>query len=322
MKLFSPRSKVYGSKNWEPLGVEENAQLEKFIIENDTNKYEKKWETIYKTNGVPDNRIGKIITEFIDKKIQDKTVFSIIRVNDGEGTVIFGEHFKGYDQSLLDHYISKRISYIIFGSHSVIPEEINTFRRLLISSMDNADILGIPEKSFIRRRLDEEDKKHVDVRAVLGSYAQISYLHDRKYNKSKVFMSPWLSKYLLPHYHSIFLKFKHIAIITGNVNLGMKIKQHFDLDDVAEILIPTQRSMLDTNAPLHWPNRYFEVLEEIKNLAPNTLVLVAAGILGKPYCNAVKLSNNCAIDIGHVADIWDGNVTRPGIKAHVEKWAL
>ena len=81
MKLFSPRSKVYGSKNWEPLGVEENAQLEKFIIENDTNKYEKKWETIYKTNGVPDNRIGKIITEFIDKKIQDKTVFSIITVN-------------------------------------------------------------------------------------------------------------------------------------------------------------------------------------------------------------------------------------------------
>ena len=318
-------SELYGSEIWEPFTIQANYQFEKFLYKNNSKKYEKKRDSIHQKYGIDEKHIGAKILDFIGEKINSGTPFSIIRVNDGEGTLLFGELFNEYNKGVLDSYITRRISYIIFGSHSIIPDNLDTFRDLLKSSINNADILGIPEQSFIRRKLDEEKKSRVDVRAVLGSYSQVCYIYEQqKANKiySKLITSAWLSFHLLPHYKSIFQKFKHIAIITGNKGLGDKIKKHFLLRDVIEIIIPTQRSMLNKSEELHWPDRYHDVLKDIDNLPENTLVLVAAGILGKPYCTAVKLSGNSAIDIGHVADIWDGKTTtRPGSR-NLEKWIL
>lgn len=316
---------LYGSDNWEPFNILENNQFNQFISTYNSQIYEQKWDAIYQKYGVENSNIGTTIKHFIDDKIESNTPFSIIRVNDGEGTLLFGEHFKSYDHGILDTYITKRISYIIFGKHSVILDDINIFRDLLKISIDNADILGIPTRLFIRKRLDEFQSSQVDVRAVLGCYSQVCYTHNRikEITTIEFVMTAWLSRSLLPHYESILHKFKTIAIITGNVGLGIKIQKKFKHSHVIEINIPTQRALLDKEIEPHWPNRYNSVLKELNELPKNTLVLVAAGILGKPYCTATKLSGNSAIDIGHVADIWDGKLTRPGVENDlIKKWAL
>ncbi|GAA0423760.1 hypothetical protein GCM10009133_35390 [Cocleimonas flava] len=326
-RLRNPTKAIYGSKIWEPFGEIENSQFEDFISKNSVRMYEKKWDAIHRSHGVKSEDPAKIIISFIDEKVKSNSPFSIIRANDGEGTLLFGETFKKYDRSPLDTYITKRISQIIFGSDQLIPDNVNEFRKLLQTSIENADVLGIPVRSFIRRKLNNEHISDVDIRAVLGSYAQVCYIFEKlKSNKNYstiIITGPWISKLLLPHFGEIFQKFSNISIITGNKGLGEKIKNSFKLKHVNEINIPGQRSMRDKSAELHWPDRYNSVLKEINSLPCDSLVLVAAGVLGKPYCNSVKASGNCAIDIGHVADIWYGKATRPGVKNEViEEWAL
>lgn len=316
----------YGSENWEPFNILENNQFSTFISKHTNKAYEQKWDDIHAKYGINNEVIGKTIGKFIDEKNASNTPFSIIRVNDGEGTLLFGEYFKEYNLGILDTYIVKRISYIIFGKHTVMLDDIAIFRDLMKISINNADILGIPPRLFIKRRLNDFESSQVDVRAVLGCYSQVSYIHNiiNEDNLDLTFvMSAWLSRNLLPHYRSILNKFKNIAIITGNKGLGGKIKRKFKHPCVIEINIPTQRALLDKKTEPHWPNRYNSVLKEIDELPKNTLVLVAAGILGKAYCTATKLSGNSAIDIGHVADIWDGKLTRPGVEDDlIKEWAL
>ena len=60
----------------------------------------------------------------------------------------------------------------------------------------------------------------------------------------------------------------------------------------------------------HWPNHFNRIAEEIKSLDHGTIVLVAAGILGKVYCAQAKAAGLYAIDIGAIADWFCNNKTR------------
>ena len=60
----------------------------------------------------------------------------------------------------------------------------------------------------------------------------------------------------------------------------------------------------------HWPQRYHELLEELREIEPGRLWFVAAGMVGKPYCEAIREAGGIAVDIGHAADIWVGMRTR------------
>jgi hypothetical protein len=51
--------------------------------------------------------------------------------------------------------------------------------------------------------------------------------------------------------------------------------------------------------------------------------LVAAGILGASYCNRIKQLGGIAINIGSVADVWAGVVTRPyHTERYLDRWRL
>jgi hypothetical protein len=51
--------------------------------------------------------------------------------------------------------------------------------------------------------------------------------------------------------------------------------------------------------------------------------LVAAGILGKIYCDVIRAAGGVAVDIGHVADLWAGRETRSYDQAElVAQWSI
>ncbi|ACL58064.1 methyltransferase FkbM family [Methylobacterium nodulans ORS 2060] len=62
----------------------------------------------------------------------------------------------------------------------------------------------------------------------------------------------------------------------------------------------------------HWPHRFRELCEELDRPADRRgqLFLVAAGMLGKIYAHKLKKSGAVVIDIGAVADLWMGKITR------------
>ena len=72
----------------------------------------------------------------------------------------------------------------------------------------------------------------------------------------------------------------------------------------------------------HFPFVYHEVLADLRSLPQTGRVwIVAAGILGKLYCAAIREMGGVAIDVGSLADGWLGKVTRPTLR-EIERFAL
>lgn len=56
---------------------------------------------------------------------------------------------------------------------------------------------------------------------------------------------------------------------------------------------------------------------------PGTIYVVAAGILSKGYCTAIKERGGIGIDVGSIADVWMNVKSRPGMSSNfVEQWSL
>jgi hypothetical protein len=56
----------------------------------------------------------------------------------------------------------------------------------------------------------------------------------------------------------------------------------------------------------HFPGRYRELLDELRGVRPGILYLVAAGMPGKVYCEAIRCHGGIALDIGHSMDVLAG----------------
>jgi hypothetical protein len=85
--------------------------------------------------------------------------------------------------------------------------------------------------------------------------------------------------------------------------------------DVDLRLVPAQAAIAsDPGADTrHFPDRYRELTSELARIEPRGLWFVAAGILGKIYCELIRAAGGIAVDIGHTADIWAGVQSRLSI---------
>ena len=45
-------------------------------------------------------------------------------------------------------------------------------------------------------------------------------------------------------------------------------------------------------------------MQRLDDIEPGTLILVAAGVLGKIYCDKIKSKGGIALDIGSILDMW------------------
>lgn len=273
-------------------------------------------------------RLAAEIREFIMQKASAREPFSIIRLGDGEGCLLFRNEFAQFSQ--LASYVEGRISDIIFGDQDVVVKNWEFFYNSLVGSIIDSDIVGISPLDFVQRRLDNEQAENVDVRAVCGVKAQVHWLYSNrsilfKGGSGGGFSDAWLSRHLLPHYAKIIGAFPNVAVITGNADLHNFLRKAFSIESIVSIGIPTQRALKISHSEenVHFPNRFVSVLKEIERLPENTLVLVAAGLLGKAYCSHAKKHGSSAIDIGSVADIWCGTASRPGVKDEfIERWRI
>ncbi len=77
---------------------------------------------------------------------------------------------------------------------------------------------------------------------------------------------------------------------------------------------------------LHYPDRFREVQSRLQGAdLRGWLVLVAAGLIGKPYLATAKAAGAVALDIGSIADLWAGYLTRgrgKGKGVRCDKWKL
>jgi len=83
------------------------------------------------------------------------------------------------------------------------------------------------------------------------------------------------------------------------------MENSFNIHGCDYIKVPGHQTFMK-NEELHYPVEFLKISDQIKDSAEGKVVLVAAGYLGKHYCNVAKEAGGVAIDIGSIFDGWCG----------------
>ncbi|EAQ29018.1 hypothetical protein NAP1_15503 [Erythrobacter sp. NAP1] len=268
------------------------------------------------------------LSETILEKVRNGSPASFIRVSDGEGNLLGLDPKFGVPEELA-MWCAERISYIHFGEHSVVREAKDFFRDMMRDAILQCDIFGVPEL----HRIDEMFKvpePDVDVRAVtgnrLGALLCEEYVKDPAY-RGKNIASAWFNRQLLPHYAEIIGSAESVITVSTYDSLPEKLSSAFGIERsrIDWIGVPTQAVFVPTKErqdTRHYPDGMERILTEIRSLNRQSLVLVAAGLLGKHYCTVAKECGHIAIDIGSIPEIWLGIEARGLSPDYIERWKL
>ncbi len=274
----------------------------------------------------PRDTSTKLLPIILEAK-KNRSPFSIIRLNDGEGNLI-SQMYEGY-KALYDYCIDK-IFVMMFGRESIARKDLEFIRKLVIDSVGSADAIGLPERSRVLSSY-KNSLSEVDVRGMMGiksiphslfrlSTEKIISLHD------KYLVSGWFARELLEHFESILDSERIVGYIGCYSDLPKKLCRRFNISEVDFYPIPPQPSNVHITSSSqfdHYPKVFSDNVQKIKAKYPGQIFLVSAGLLGKVYCKIIKDSGGIAIDIGSIADLWMGERVRPWLlKANFDSYVL
>ena len=239
--------------------------------------------------------------------------FSLIRLGDGEGNILFW-YYNSVKYPYLASYCMYYILDMMFGNNAPEARQWDDFSEYLIKAILNADFIGLPTKAQHNQQfqnittLPKPELKLRGSTGVVGVRASLMQLPT--YTLSQKILCQWhVHKQLAPSLPKL-LKFAHkVSVITCYPNLLPTIQRAFEINAGKTILIPPQAlNISSTPKNIHYPNRFEEIInnELIDNVENGELFLVSAGLLGKYYCSAIKDQGGMAIDIGSLADVWLG----------------
>jgi GT2 family glycosyltransferase len=261
------------------------------------------------------------IEDIITQTVIRKEPLALIRYFDGEGAF-----YKASEWT--KSFLKDRMAYY-FGQGEYTHTDAKKIRDLILSSLENADIIGIPNLDIV-----DEMIKFMN-RYADGDIEKLPYIR-RRYNESIDCNSAWriLSSFELVlnalgsdasfctkdiHYdlvlsgalYRLMDKADKISVVTSQP-VTKYIEQLFG-KTVRQYSIP-QRAIDNDNLRYtrHYPHVYNDILANLlESDLTGELFLVGAGPLGKAYCQKIKKRGGVAIDVGAVFDSWINFHTRP-----------
>jgi tetratricopeptide (TPR) repeat protein len=243
----------------------------------------------------------------IIRRISDRLSTSIIRLGDGEGHFLEGpESIEGYRQA-----DRAQIQNIWWGSTRMEGEQLDgiiaDFRRAVAS----CDVLAIlPPWRFIAE-IHKPGYTPVH-RGIHSSIFHVAGMTHQSLITSMHFPNDF-HKWGL--WDEIFAACDGVSYISCH-DLGPFLLENFGLKTYTAIRIPGERQFTslftDSNKVDEGPTLLDQHNEVIDQLSPmkGEVYLVAAGFLGKIYCDVIRRRGGVAIDIGSLADYWMGYATR------------
>ncbi|MGH6876441.1 MAG: hypothetical protein ACREHV_03570 [Rhizomicrobium sp.] len=251
---------------------------------------------------------------------------SCLRLGDGEGNILGAcdRQFRN-----LQRLSAQKAAEMHLGKW--FPASVLQFwKDATFAAIGNADIIGVPCEGRIeqlyRNLRNHKQVAGFDIRGACGTINALRYAHACLSGASprRIVTNCWFHRDLLPYYPGILGNRCRIGLISCHPELPMKLRSAFAVKQVDFFQIPGQISNTGRRPPCgHYPDRFEAIMEELKTLKRGQIVLVAAGILGKIYCNGIKERGGIALDIGSVADVWIGQrARRYHNDAYLEKWRL
>jgi hypothetical protein len=255
---------------------------------------------------VPTRSCGPEILRRIQECASQGRAASFVRLGDGEGNLMA----LGLDDyPALAAYGAREIAVMHFGAPEVLVTAGDELRSDFHTALRNADLIGFPGRWTLRFLLAMREQR-LDLRAIYGIGAVYAYLQQFSGDLdlgSKAGSSSAFHQALLPHYRTL-VEGRDIGLVSCHHELPDGLRQRMGARSVAFYPVPRQAKiadgeMADTG---HYPRRYFALLEDLGRARPGIVYFVAAGMLGKVYCEAIRAAGSIAVDIGATADIWAG----------------
>jgi O-methyltransferase len=256
----------------------------------------------------------------VRESIRRREPSSFIRLGDGEGKVLaFGTPtYPNLTRSALE-----RLSGIYFGTANPLATHCAELQQGLLEAIEGATLVGIPTRlrlKFNRKRVYQEVQTAEELLGVWTVTELIAKQGRYLGLKTKIGASSSFHKGLLEHMPSLVAG-NRIGLVTCHYTLPDAFRDRYDACVVDYYAVPPPVYMLnrrDKPDNGHFPGRYRELLDELRDVQPGVLYLVAAGMPGKVYCEAIRQHGGIALDIGHSMDVLAG----VGGRKHVTREVL
>ncbi|WP_288586685.1 hypothetical protein [uncultured Methylobacterium sp.] len=277
-------------------------------------------EAAYNLCGEMESRPNYINLLQLKTKIQDaltrKVGFSFIRLGDGEGAFIKISDEDEDKYSELYRFTRKNRSDVWFGG--TIDIENSGFNRLALEihfAIDRADVVGVPPLHWL-----QYDYTICSATGMPSLVNVLRYfnLKSNTETQSYIHHASHIELYREGYLGEILREQSQVGLISCHAQAPDVLKRVFGFDDVEFYKTPGEKQNVHLLGELategqHYPDRFHHIMTALRRPLQGKLFLVAAGLLGKFYCDQIKLSGGIAIDIGSLIDGWMGIDTRPGV---------
>jgi len=191
----------------------------------------------------------------------------------------------------------------------------------VLAAAQSCDVVGIPTVEWFLRDLNLERNDALrsgrsgrGLRAILRA-TEAGLL--RQGNSNKLFASAHLHQHLhrWDLYGELFDLRREVVLVSPHPDLDDAVRERFGLHVAAQIVTPARHASinqmekrLDTDKTL--PQVIDAVLADVAAVAPDRIVVVGAGYLGKLIVAEARAHGAFAFDAGSVVDTWMGIKTR------------
>ncbi len=255
-----------------------------------------------------------IVAKKLIEAVNDRVPMSLLRVGDGEGNAL------GIVENPV-HPLIRRAFHRKFATQNglVLEEsEAQKFCARMRDALVAADILGFRsvDRSIVRseRDLISRNIERGNLIAALGMLYARNFLQgtvEEEWISTKTLTSAWVHLGLLRHHDEMLRNAPSVIVISGRQELkacyedrlGKRLRGFWPVRGKGY----RPQSADDT----HYGDDFPKIIEALKMDLRGTLVLVGAGLFGKIYCDAAKMSGAVAVDMGSAFDILSGITSRP-----------
>lgn len=227
---------------------------------------------------------------------------SLIRLGDGEGRILAYPEFVPLHEL---HFILN----LWFNTANFTNDLIHEFSVNLRRSVICADIVGLPRH--------KQQAKHIYY-YVIQAIQHFNLISDRHV----------ITDSAIHHYLQATLLYREILWmqpfcgLIGPRNLGERLQEKFKIKEINQYVTAGESKFPGSHGISDFPDRFYQLKDEIKVPFPGAIFLVGAGALGKIYCQWIKERGGIAIDIGSMFDFWDAVPSRRRFELNPKWFAL
>ena len=258
---------------------------------------------------------AKALARRVGTAIQARAPFALVRLGDGEGSML---KLSAADEAAYETlYDRNRQEFVRIWFGESFDWRNGPFLRdaqNLPQALAQCDVIGIPYESWVRHEYGISSLRGVpSLVNVIRLLQEDDAVGQKLVCSQHAHLDLFQEGYLVP----LIKAAGQLSVITCLPEVAELLRDRFNLDDVRLHLIPAEQLSLSilgeqAGAGVHYPDAYGCIQRELAVPHAGRLFLVAAGLLGKFYCAAIRANGGIALDIGSLVDGWVGRPTRPG----------